>query len=61
MARLMMFFFFTVLAFGMFITGFALYSEGPGLGSWAIACSAGCCRCWVARCRPTAQPAGHGS
>src|SRR5574343_577907 len=35
MAQLMMFFFFTVLAFGMFFTGFALYSEGLGLGSWA--------------------------
>ncbi|MBN8284141.1 Ni/Fe-hydrogenase, b-type cytochrome subunit [Zoogloea sp.] len=34
MAQLMMFFFFTVLAVGMVITGFALYSEGVGLGSW---------------------------
>jgi Ni/Fe-hydrogenase 1 B-type cytochrome subunit len=35
MAQLMMFFFFTVLAFGMLITGFALYSEGAGLGTWS--------------------------
>lgn len=35
MAQLMMFFFFTVLAFGMVITGFALYSEGAGLGTWS--------------------------
>ena len=34
MAQLMMFFFFTVLAVGMVFTGFALYSEGAGLGSW---------------------------
>jgi Ni/Fe-hydrogenase 1 B-type cytochrome subunit len=31
----MMFFFFTVLAFGMVITGFGLYSEGAGLGHWS--------------------------
>ena len=35
MAQLMMFFFFTVLAVGMVVTGFALYSEGTGLGSWS--------------------------
>jgi Ni/Fe-hydrogenase 1 B-type cytochrome subunit len=35
MAHLMMFFFFTILAFGMLFTGFALYSEGAGLGSWS--------------------------
>ncbi|WP_303787211.1 Ni/Fe-hydrogenase, b-type cytochrome subunit [Azovibrio restrictus] len=35
MAQLMMFFFFTLLAFGMVITGFALYSEGAGQGSWS--------------------------
>ena len=34
MAQLMMFFFFTILAVGMVFTGFALYSEGAGLGSW---------------------------
>lgn len=34
MAQLMMFFFFTVLAVGMVFTGFAIYSEGTGLGSW---------------------------
>jgi Ni/Fe-hydrogenase 1 B-type cytochrome subunit len=34
MAQLMMFFFFTVLAVGMVLTGFALYSEGAGLGCW---------------------------
>lgn len=34
LAQLMMFFFFTLLAFGMIVTGFALYSEGTGLGSW---------------------------
>ena len=34
MAQLMMFFFFTILAVGMLFTGFALYSEGAGLGSW---------------------------
>jgi Ni/Fe-hydrogenase 1 B-type cytochrome subunit len=34
MAQLMMFFFFTVLAVGMVFTGFAIYSEGAGLGSW---------------------------
>ncbi|MDE2441005.1 MAG: Ni/Fe-hydrogenase, b-type cytochrome subunit, partial [Betaproteobacteria bacterium] len=34
MAQLMMFFFFTVLAVGMVFTGFALYSEGAGVGSW---------------------------
>ena len=35
MAQLMMFFFYTVLAFGMVITGFGLYSEGAGLGHWS--------------------------
>lgn len=35
MAQLMMFFFFTVLAVGMLFTGFALYSEGAGLGHWS--------------------------
>ncbi len=34
MAQLMMFFFFTLLAFGMVFTGFALYSEGAGHGHW---------------------------
>jgi len=34
MAQLMMFFFFTILAVGMVFTGFAIYSEGAGLGSW---------------------------
>lgn len=34
MAQLIMFFFFTVLAIGMLCTGFALYGEGAGLGSW---------------------------
>jgi Ni/Fe-hydrogenase 1 B-type cytochrome subunit len=34
MAQLMMFFFFTILAVGMLFTGFAIYSEGAGLGSW---------------------------
>lgn len=34
LAQLMMFFFFTLLAIGMVFTGFALYSEGTGLGSW---------------------------
>ncbi|MCF8178059.1 MAG: Ni/Fe-hydrogenase, b-type cytochrome subunit [Sulfuritalea sp.] len=34
MAQLMMFFFFTLLATGMLFTGFALYGEGAGLGSW---------------------------
>jgi len=35
MAQLMMFFFFTVLAVGMVFTGFALYSEGAGVGTWS--------------------------
>ena len=35
MAQLMMFFFFTVLAVGMVFTGFAIYSEGAGLGHWS--------------------------
>ena len=35
MAQLMMFFFFTVLAVGMVFTGFALYGEGTGLGTWS--------------------------
>ncbi|MBL8490468.1 MAG: Ni/Fe-hydrogenase, b-type cytochrome subunit [Rhodocyclaceae bacterium] len=34
LAQLMMFFFFTLLSIGMLFTGFALYSEGAGLGSW---------------------------
>jgi len=35
MAQLMMFFFFTVLAFGMVLSGFSLYAEGAGQGSWS--------------------------
>lgn len=35
MAQLMMFFFFTILSVGMVVSGFALYSEGAGLGSWS--------------------------
>ncbi|MFO1405440.1 MAG: Ni/Fe-hydrogenase, b-type cytochrome subunit [Azonexus sp.] len=35
MAQLMMFFFFTLLAFGMLFTGFGLYSEGAGHGHWS--------------------------
>lgn len=35
LAQLSMFFFFTLLSVGMLLTGFALYSEGLGQGSWA--------------------------
>jgi len=59
MAQLMMFFFFTVLAFGMVLSGFSLYAEGAGQGSWSEFMFGWVRPCWGLPADPRLAPPGH--